>query len=333
MKKFVLLAICLYSSNIFAQRVENIQAEQRGDKIYISYDLIDHSCCDNFDIALYASLNEECSNDDNRRKLREVYGDVGRQIRPGRDKVIVWNVLDEVDELKNVRFFVQAKNLTPHAPRAVVASSSTMSYGSYGRHVAPKLPGVPSLYESPHRRATTIIVHSDRQASASPSPSPSPSPSRSYTYDYDHHRKKKRKKSKGIFLTYNASEHMRYGGRMGRLSGIGSYMAVRVGNGAPNDEEAFSTGSFMVGPTLRLIKTRPFKLYAYGGMGYGKWFIARKHGSQPTLGDNIFASGVEYEWGGILTIGRLTFTGGLTTLRSFRSEATFGLGFTFGSKY
>ena len=357
MKKFFLLIITLYSTQLFAQRVDNIYAEQKGNKLYVYYDLDDNSCCDRFDIALFATLN----GDYEKRKLREVSGDVGHDIRPGRENVIVWDVLDEIDELENVRFYVQAKSLTPQAPRAVVGSSSNVRYScncdeertSYGQHDVTTLPGYPRQYTpavvettTPQTRTEVIIIEDNRDRDRDWDRNWERNIERDWDRRWDDHddddddgddedrhdyKERKRKKSTGIFMTYNASERMRYGGRIGRLAGIGSYMSVRVGNGAPGAEELFSTGSFMVGPTLRIIKTRPVKVYVYGGAGYGKWYLASKRGVGQT--EHIFANGVEYEWGGIVTLGRLTFTGGMTTLKDHRSEATFGLGLTLGSKY
>lgn len=301
MKKIILLLLSFCCVHAYAQRVENVHAKQSGDRIYIYYDLVHPSCNDKFDVAVLASVN-----DGSRKKLSSVSGDVGDDILPGKQKRIKWEVLDEVDNLNTVRFYIQVE---PAETKTQVKTHVTTRV-HYGRYTPPKY--------------HTSICNKPEKTN-----------------------KPKKRKSKGLFFAYNASESMHYGGRIGRLNAIGSYMAVRVGNGAPGEDNPFSTGSFMVGPSLRLIKTRSVKIYAYGGLGVGRWYTGQdvpfrdrqdlfpgtSPTSRPPSAQDAFATGLEYEWGGIVTLGRLTFTGGITTLRDYRSEATFGLGFTFGSNY
>lgn len=322
MKKIALLFLCFSCSMLFAQRVENVHAKQAGDRIYIYYDLISSPDYENFDVAILASVN-----DGSRIKLREVSGEVGQHIRPGTNKRVVWDVMEEVSDIRSVRFYVQAIPHETSRPRVSV---------HYDRFDWPE----PDRYHTEIRcddKPAARPVRPTRAAPpAKPAPRPEPRPAPAAP-------KKKKRKSRGLFVAYNLSKDMPYGGRIGRLAGIGSYMAVRVGNGAPGEDDPFSTGSFMVGPTLRLIKTRAVKIYAYGGLGIGRWYVDNEGhgghfsptpfpGSRPTSrpDQGAFATGLEYEWGGILTLGRLTFTGGVATLRDYESVTTLGIGFTFG---
>ena len=86
--------------NMYAQRVTNVRAEQKQDKIIITYDLSGKA-----DI----SLNMEV--DGKRRPITRLTGDIGKNIVKGQDKMIAWDVLDEYidgfDE-DNVVFTVKA---------------------------------------------------------------------------------------------------------------------------------------------------------------------------------------------------------------------------------
>lgn len=283
---------CLALHPLVAQRVENVRSEQRGDLIYVYYDLIGSDCCEEFDVLLFADF-DQCGDRDN-LQLREVSGDVGTNVRAGRDRKIVWDVLEEVDRLGSVQFSVRA----------------------YPLRTAPK---PRYTYEEPPRHDP------HPQVKVAPAPPPREVP------EVHEPKKKARQKSTGIFMAYNASERMPYGGRIGRLSGLGSYMAVRVGEGAPGEEALFTTGSFIVGPTVRIVKSRAFKMYLYGGVGIGRWYINSRNDGRDYY--HQFATAPELEWGAIMTLGRLTFTGGVSTLRDYHSEANFGIGLTFGSRY
>ena len=97
-----LLAIIFYllsPISLSAQNVSNVNAEQQGKTIVITYDL-DKAA----DISVYMST----SSGRTYRELHHVTGDVGKTVGPGH-KTIVWDVLDEVEDLvgDNIVFMVR----------------------------------------------------------------------------------------------------------------------------------------------------------------------------------------------------------------------------------
>ncbi len=106
-KYSLLLFLCLFQINTFSQLVENVRFEQQGEQIIIFYDLISNgnkgSC----------SVNAYYTSDYGKTyiSLKSVTGDAGRKISAGRKKKIVWNVLDDLYELKGeIKFRVTASS-------------------------------------------------------------------------------------------------------------------------------------------------------------------------------------------------------------------------------
>lgn len=94
MKKLLIILWCwtflmVGVNNLFAQTVSNVNAEQVGNTVKITYDL-DKAA----DISVFISTNGGAAF----RGLKHVSGDVGNTIGPGH-KTIVWDVLSEVDSL------------------------------------------------------------------------------------------------------------------------------------------------------------------------------------------------------------------------------------------
>jgi len=69
--------------------VSNIRIQQREALLYVTYDLEEQA-----DIEVYVSFDNGLTF--RNRRLRQVSGEVGRGINPGKDKVLIWNVVREV---------------------------------------------------------------------------------------------------------------------------------------------------------------------------------------------------------------------------------------------
>lgn len=103
---FITFYLLLIQLQIFAQSIENVQAEQKGDSILISYDL--QGTKDPVIIRAYLSNDGGKSYDAS--PIKSVTGDVG-EVKPGSGKKIYWNVLADEDYLQgNVAFRVKAEN-------------------------------------------------------------------------------------------------------------------------------------------------------------------------------------------------------------------------------
>ena len=91
----------------FAQKIENVHPEIEGEKIHIYYDLIGIKTDQSAIVKVFMSTD---GGETYGEPLRSVTGDVGLVAGPGRDKCIVWDVFEDVDELVsvNVKFKVNA---------------------------------------------------------------------------------------------------------------------------------------------------------------------------------------------------------------------------------
>ncbi len=107
MKKYAIcLLLFLSQVYIFSQSIENVRFEQRGDQIIIYYDLVSDDLKGSFSINAFYTLDQG----NNYIMLKSLTGDAGTNITPGRQKRIVWNVLDDVYELTGeIKFKVTAE--------------------------------------------------------------------------------------------------------------------------------------------------------------------------------------------------------------------------------
>jgi hypothetical protein len=90
----------------FTQSIQNVRFNQEGEKIVIHYDLAGKSGSrDLFTVSIYYTLDNGISY----TPLRSVFGDVGSNVSPGSNKKVMWNVLNDVNELTGeVKFKVVA---------------------------------------------------------------------------------------------------------------------------------------------------------------------------------------------------------------------------------
>lgn len=103
-KILYILAIFLFPVITSSQEITNIRFEQNGKQINLYYDL---KGTETFSVWVF------CSTDDGRnwgQPLKYVYGDVGENQEPGKQKMIVWNVLSEREELTSkILFKIEAE--------------------------------------------------------------------------------------------------------------------------------------------------------------------------------------------------------------------------------
>ena len=94
-----LLFLASVLSPLAGSRVENVRFEQVGDKVVVTYDLLGPG--EDYTVTLEASP-------DGGRSFtifpKAVSGDVGEGVSPGRGKRIVWDVLEDMEELSGDRF-------------------------------------------------------------------------------------------------------------------------------------------------------------------------------------------------------------------------------------
>jgi uncharacterized protein (TIGR02145 family) len=118
---FILVFITCFA-NSQAQSIANVRATQAGQKIEINYDLINAGANQQFDIAVYCSVNGGYAWG---IPLKKVEGDVGKGVTAGQNKKIVWFVLNERDNLigENIVFKITA-NVTKGFDNVEVTASS-----------------------------------------------------------------------------------------------------------------------------------------------------------------------------------------------------------------
>ncbi len=104
-KLITLILIIISSQNLIAQQVTNIRVSQEGDEVVITYDLSGGSAGETFNMEVTASENRGQSFLIIPKSLR---GDLNN-ISPGTDKKIVWNVLNDREELTGEGFVFRLK--------------------------------------------------------------------------------------------------------------------------------------------------------------------------------------------------------------------------------
>jgi hypothetical protein len=90
MKSVLYLVALLIATSVSGQVFSIKRLEILGEKINLYYDLIDTVATRTYTIALYASQDNFIS------PLHQVSGDIGLEVKPGRNKRIVWNAKDEL---------------------------------------------------------------------------------------------------------------------------------------------------------------------------------------------------------------------------------------------
>jgi len=108
MKKLLLVALSLLASGAYAQNVIVNRIELAGEKIIVHYELDDSNPANEYQLHLYASKNNFAS------PLLKVKGDVGDEIKPGKNKRIEWNIIEELGGYKGrISLEVRGKLFVP----------------------------------------------------------------------------------------------------------------------------------------------------------------------------------------------------------------------------
>ena len=131
MRKYIILLFLIFSAlTLFAENASNVRVRQEGKNIVVTYDLKSNSI-----VRLLMASDDSPQY----RELKAVTGDVGRRVHAGKDRKIVWNLLDEQDEFvaKGVRFRVEAISHYEHY--ATKTKVKTVVMGQVGNSFAPQL--------------------------------------------------------------------------------------------------------------------------------------------------------------------------------------------------
>jgi len=93
-KLFSFFALTLLSLGLFAQDIENIDLISSDDKILVTYDLFGKKS-ETYSVALLFKTP-----DGNEIRPKNLSGDVGKEVKPGKGKTIVWDVYKDIDKLQ-----------------------------------------------------------------------------------------------------------------------------------------------------------------------------------------------------------------------------------------
>lgn len=110
MKRLLPLLVVLVSLSSYAQNVIVHKVELAGDKIIVHYELDDSNPLHEYQLQLFASKDNFAN------PLTKVKGDVGDEIKPGKDKKIEWNIREELGGYKGrIALEVRGKVFIPFA--------------------------------------------------------------------------------------------------------------------------------------------------------------------------------------------------------------------------
>jgi hypothetical protein len=92
--RLILPLFFIASNLLLAQNVSIDNVEIAGDKIIVHYSLEDANPANEYQLNLYSS------NDNFRNALTKVSGNVGNEVKPGKDRKIEWKVVEELGTYK-----------------------------------------------------------------------------------------------------------------------------------------------------------------------------------------------------------------------------------------
>lgn len=145
----------LIVSSISAQKVSNIDFEQRDKKMVITYNLEEGINIDSYDIKVFYSLDDGITWNG---PLQYISSDVGENIKPGFSKTIIWDVLKETTKLTgNVKFQIKAK---PHYKIDLISQRKyrDMFGFTFGLNIAKQV-GYLNDYSIPHIGFNFGFIH------------------------------------------------------------------------------------------------------------------------------------------------------------------------------
>jgi len=86
------------------ERVTNVRAEQQGNQVFIYYDLTGHE--GKYQVKVRGSSN---GGKDFDLPMKSVSGDIGKGIRPGRGKTIIWDATRDIRQLYGDNFVFEVE--------------------------------------------------------------------------------------------------------------------------------------------------------------------------------------------------------------------------------
>lgn len=90
MKNLILIGFLLWASTAHAQDFSIRKVEVAGEKVFVYYDLIDTVSSRTYTINLYSSQDSFVT------PLTKVEGDLGLEVKPGRNRKITWRAKEEL---------------------------------------------------------------------------------------------------------------------------------------------------------------------------------------------------------------------------------------------
>ncbi|CAN5597928.1 hypothetical protein BH10BAC4_BH10BAC4_12130 [soil metagenome] len=94
MRRLLLASSMFIAAQSFAQSVTIKNIELAGEKIIVSYDLDDSNPNNEYQLSLYASKDKYSA------PLTKVKGDIGDAVKPGADRKVEWNLIEEYGTYK-----------------------------------------------------------------------------------------------------------------------------------------------------------------------------------------------------------------------------------------
>lgn len=108
MKVLTILILSILTTNILGQRLDIDWIEVIGNKVKVHYLLEDPNPNHQYLINLFSSQDNFTS------ALSKVTGDVGTEIRPGKEKMIIWDITNELPSFKgNLTFEIRGRVFVP----------------------------------------------------------------------------------------------------------------------------------------------------------------------------------------------------------------------------
>ena len=129
-KSIIYIFLVLSQLHSYSQSIQNVRFSQAGEKVIILYDLSDISGgVKSYSVKVFYTLD----NGKTYISIKSVYGDVGNDVNPGRDKKVIWNVLNDTDELKGeIKFKVTA---SPKRETTILDYDLFISLRSLGHYI------------------------------------------------------------------------------------------------------------------------------------------------------------------------------------------------------
>jgi hypothetical protein len=120
---FILIFLFIFSSVFsYSQKIENVSFKQDGDKIIVTYDLVNGTVSKYFEVSIEMSSDGGSNFSD---IMKTVSGDAGENIQPGKNKKITWDVLKDVKELNGNNFVFKVSATGTGSTETVKAESTS----------------------------------------------------------------------------------------------------------------------------------------------------------------------------------------------------------------